>query len=138
MKMYPSHLNDCVEDASDRFLADATDVHKHYELVCSCGHRSFELFLSNRKSVMAVCSACGAHILVYDLAHYPAAVKIAGPESFSTLDSVPTHPAHVFIRYEYGEPEPDVDFDPNAITWCQIFVDAEDGNLVQVFDDETA
>jgi len=31
-----------------------------------------------------------------------------------------------------------MEFDRNAITWCQIFSESEIGTLVKVFDDETA
>lgn len=116
MQFYPDHIKNRVEDASARFLADVSDFHKHFQVVCSCGGRLFELLHSNRKSVVAVCSACDARIVIYDLAHYAAAVKIAGPEAFDTLKSMPMSPTHVFVMFEYGEAEHDMDFNCNDIT----------------------
>jgi predicted RNA-binding Zn-ribbon protein involved in translation (DUF1610 family) len=138
MLVHPSHLDDCAEDASARFPDDASDVHKHVQVVCLCGCCKFRLLQSNRESVVAVCPECGQNIVVYDLALYPAAVKLPGTELFCEMESMPIRPASVFVRYEYSEPEPDVEFDRNDITWCQIFSENEAGDLVKIFDDETA
>jgi len=138
MHAYPAHLGEAVEDASGRFPENASDFHTLIALVCRCGSRTFDLLVSDRKSVVAVCEACGSKTVVYDLAFYPAAIKMPGPESFTELSGMPTRPAKIFVQYEYGPREPDMEFDRNAITWCQIFSESEIGTLVKVFDDETA
>lgn len=138
MIRYPSHLEDCVESASHIFSADETDLHKHYEIVCNCGSRVFNLWLSNKKSVKAECTQCSKIIVIYDLQFYPTAVKLPGDEQFSPMANQVKRPSNVFVQYEYGPPETDVPFDRNDITWCQIFACQEKGEIERVFDDETS
>ena len=137
-RMYPVHLNDCVEDASQLFSGKASDYHKHYQIKCSCGADLFELLVSNRKSVLAKCASCGARILVYDLAFYPAAVKLTGEETFRELEGGPGFPSRIYVQYEYGLLDADEPFDRNDVTWCSIFAESIGGELRRVFDDETA
>lgn len=134
---YPEHLGDCVKNATGRFAGDVTNEHRYYQLVCSCGDIRFTLWESNRKSVLAECASCKRRTIVYDLAFYPAAVKLPGAENYARLASQKCIPSEVFVLYEYGTPEDDMDFNRNDITWCQIFVVTESGKLETVFDDET-
>jgi hypothetical protein len=75
--------------------------------------------------------------VVYDLAMYPAASKTRGAEVFEPLARESGSASPVFVRYEYGAPEPDVEFDRNDISWCQVFIETTSGSLAKVFDDET-
>jgi hypothetical protein len=100
--------------------------------------RPLDFRASNRKSVTAICDSCRSSVRVYDLACYPAAVKLAGDDVFGPMRNLPVQPTQLFVCYEYPEPEPDVEFDRNDISWCQIFADDGSGNLVEVFNDETA
>jgi hypothetical protein len=75
--------------------------------------------------------------VIYDIAYVPAAVKRSGTEVFQQLDSLEAYVA-VFVMCEYSEEEADVPFDPNDITWFQVFVLRNDGTIEKVFDDETA
>src|SRR5689334_8447313 len=118
--IYPEHLEGNAEDGSSRFPRDASEFHRYCQVVCQCGGRTFDLLVSDRRSVVAVCATCGSKILVYDLALYPAAVKIAGEETFGALKDGSFFPTAIFVMYEYGEPEPDVDFDRNDISWCRV------------------
>jgi hypothetical protein len=62
-----------------------------------------------------------------------------GDESFSEIKETKAGSGlPVFVMYEYGELDDDQEFDPNDITWFQVFVEASNGRLVKVFDDETA
>ena len=137
MKKHPCHLNCIAFDASAHFPKDASNEHQYWEIVCRCGGQKFDLRLSNRKSVLAVCAGCQSPVVIYDLAYYPAAVKTAGPESFSELPDMPIRPSRIIVHYEYGVPEPDMDFNQDDISWCQVFTESTDGMLIKVFDDET-
>jgi hypothetical protein len=75
--------------------------------------------------------------VVYDLAVYPAASKTRGEEVFERLIRESGSDSPVFVRYEYGVPEPDMEFDRNDICWCQVFIEIGSGELAKVFDDET-
>jgi len=138
MHEYPEHLDNCVEDASHLFPGKVSDLHKHYQIVCHCGGSLFELFVSDKESVLAQCATCGTRIVVYDLASYPAAVKLRGEELFRPLAATENRPSRVYVRYEYGPLDADQVFDRNDITWCQVFVESVSGRLEKVFDDETA
>lgn len=138
MKLYPDHLHDSVQDASARFADELSEHHKFYKLVCRCGRQAFDLWISNKASVIAMCNACSKEIIVYDRAHYPAAVKSAGQETFSPLRPEIKSPYTVFVMYEYGPLDPDQDFDRNDITWCQVFIETSSTGLIKVFDEEAA
>jgi hypothetical protein len=97
----------------------------------------FKLSVSNLRSVQAECAVCRNVIRVYDLALYPAASKPLGSEQYQPMD-VPKSPSLVFVAFEYGELDEDQEFDTNDITWCQIFIEDDAGELLKVFDDETA
>jgi hypothetical protein len=126
-------------DANDQFADDADDYHHYFKIVCKCGDDRFRLIESNKQSVKAVCGKCGHEILLYDLSKYPAASKMPGDESFSEIKETKAGSGlPVFVMYEYGELDDDQEFDPNDITWFQVFVEASNGRLVKVFDDETA
>ena len=134
----PTHIADYVEDASHLFPDAGSEFHQNYYLRCRCGDRWFTLLKSDKASVLARCSNCNSEICIYDLVLYPAATKIAGSESFVQIEQTENAPKKVVVMYEYGELDPDMTFDPNDITWCQIFIENEMGELTSVFDDETA
>lgn len=138
MQRYPAHLNGCVEDASHLCAGNPSEQDTIYQVVCSCGGRLFDLLLSDKDSVVAICDACKSRIVIYDLALYPTAIKLPGIEDFSSLSVMPVRPSRIFVFYEYGALDDDQEFDRNAITWCQVFSESISGQLVKVFDDETA
>jgi hypothetical protein len=137
MKLCPDHIKDVVLDASARFQQEADEYHHYFQLECKCGGDIFTLFESNHRSVRAECASCRELVLIYDLELYPAASKLTGAEHFQLM-SVSRSPSRVFLSFEYGELDEGEVFDPNDITWFQIFIEASDGELVKVFDDETA
>jgi hypothetical protein len=134
----PRNLANNIIDASHRFEGETSDFHKYYQAVCTCGGELFELFESNLQTVHAVCTACSTRLAIYDLEYYPAATKLSGPETFETMNPQCTGPSRVFVQFEYGEPEPDVEFDANDVTWCAIYTETPNGDLTKVFNDETA
>ena len=75
-------------------------------------------------------------VTIYNLSYYPAAVSIQGNDAFKALDD-PSDQIALFVMYEYGDQEPDVECDPNDITWCHIYVQRSNGDIHEVFDDET-
>ena len=137
MHMYPRHVDGFVKDASAVFDGDASPVHKYYSLWCACGCRSFFIRISNLRSVIARCASCQHDIVVYDLQMYPTAIKTRGEEVFAPLPADIDQPSIVYVLYEYSEPEEDVEFDQDDISWCQVFVKGDSGEIVKVFDDET-
>ena len=72
---YPQNLDGLVHSAASRFASEETEFRRHYQIRCSCGSELFTLLLSNKRSVLGVCSRCGTRVLIYDLALYPAATK---------------------------------------------------------------
>jgi len=68
---------------------------------------------------------------------YPAACKPKGAELYVAME-VPEAPSPVFVAYEYGELDEDQEFNADDITWCQVFVEHSAGDILKVFDDETA
>ena len=132
----PNHLQEYVEDASSVFPSESSSNHRYYRLRCGCGNTQFRLDQSQLKTVKATCKICGVSITIYDLDYYPAAVKLSGVEVFEVLDSGENQAA-LFVMFEYGVPEPDVEFDANDITWCQIFIERSNGEIDRIFDDET-
>ena len=54
------------------------------------------------------------------------------------LPGVPIVPTRVFVSFEYGPLDDDQAFDPNDVTWFQLFTEDRAMRLVKVFDDETA
>lgn len=132
----PSHLRDHVEDASSTFRQETSHNHKYFKLNCGCGSTQFRLMISPQKSVRGNCLTCGNSFTIYDLAYYPAGVKLPGSEEFRELDD-PANQAAVYVMFEYGEAEPDMEFDENDVTWCQIFVQRNEGEIEMIFDDET-
>ena len=139
MKPHPRHVDGWVVEANDRFPDEADDFHHFFKIQCECGRELFRLFESNKRSVKATCASCGRETLVYDLSRYPAASKLSGVESFVPM-SVDQGDSglRVFVMYEYGEPDEDQKFDPDDISWCQVFVESKNGQIKKVFDDETA
>jgi hypothetical protein len=132
----PSHLQNHVLDASSAFASEVSSSHYYFKLKCLCGSTRLRLAHSRQKTVQAKCMSCRNEFTVYDLAFYPAAVKLSGKEEFQELDN-PENYDDVFVMFEYGDSEPDVDFDENDITWCQLYVRRKDGAIAKVFDDET-
>lgn len=133
MTTHPRHLTDWVESADiNQFRSDADEFHHYFKLRCKCGADSFELFKSDKHTVRARCQTCAREVTVYDLAYYPAATKLAGSESFRLVGA-----GKVYMMYEYGEAEDDEVFNPDDITWCQIWLGRQ-SDLELVLDDETA
>lgn len=138
MPLCPKHVEDSVVSAEERFSEDADEFHHYFQIVCNaCASNGFHLFLSNLDTVKAFCEMCQKEVLIYDLALYPAATKLAGDENFVELDLTKAEALPIYVSYEYGEFGDDQEFDQNDITWCQVFVEKE-GELLKVFDDETA
>ena len=138
MQTCPNHIKHLLEDASSRFPDEHDDFHHYFSLRCSCGQHRFRLMEGTKRSVVAVCSACGSKHRIYDLGYYTSSTKPKGDEDFKPMEGVATIPARVFIGYEYGETDEGETFDPEDITWCSIYVEEASGTLKKVFDDETA
>lgn len=135
--LYPDHLAGIVLRAPESLVQEYGSTKSVLQLRCVCGSRLFGLFISNKRTVHAVCHQCGERAVVYDLEHYPAAIKIPGIEYFEPLKLQAVRPSPVIVVIEYPEPEPDIAFDKNDITWCTILTPDENGLMQRVFSDET-
>ena len=136
---HPLHITGCVRDASSRFPNEADAHHWYYQLVCQDGSTQFQLCKGTKQTVKALCSNCAKEVIVYDLSLYPGASKIPGSQGFDSVRHPDGNDSYrVYVMYEYGELDDDQVFDPNGITWCQVFIENESGDLVKILDDETA
>jgi hypothetical protein len=138
-KHRPDHVDGFTRDAEERFPETTDSFHPHYQIACPCGGTLFRTFLSNCKTVIALCAGCGRAVTIYDLACYPAATKSKGREEFRQV----FHPSgeatsEVFVMYEYGELDEDQAFDKNDITWCRIWLKDSTGSRAVMLDDESA
>ncbi len=102
-----------------------------------CGGVRFKLFESNLRTIKGQCGECGSMFVIYDLAKYPAAMKLKAEESFTEMPCTKVQDASVFVAYEYGDFDDDHEFDCNDITWFEMFIEV-DGMIQKVFSDETA
>ncbi|MBP3610799.1 MAG: hypothetical protein J6J42_10760 [Lachnospiraceae bacterium] len=139
----PGHVVQyCYKDNNDAFFSYLC---KHYEeensfvykLKCTCTCDKFIVYQDEHPSVFAECNNCGKKITVYDLAYYPAAVKL---EKNLLLKKTTRKAVYVYVNYEYDDEflyENDVDFNANDITWAKVFI-ANDNGLKKILDDETA
>jgi hypothetical protein len=136
---WPQHIDGYLRDAKAHFPLQADDDHPFYQVICSCGGTRFHVFKSNRPNLKVTCKKCDTEISVYDLKLYPAASPGRAEEVFVPV----LHPngedtVQVFVMYEYGELDDDQTFDRNDISWCQVFIENEDGVPIKILDDETA
>lgn len=124
MRHHPDHLRGVVARLpieNDIFPFAGDDHTPSFQIRCSCGHEEFEVWRSGAPSVFALCPGCRAALIVYDLRLYPAATYIERPDPF-TLVTLPCrcHNLELYAAYEYPDPEPDVPFHQNDISWCYV------------------
>ncbi|HEX7861323.1 MAG TPA: hypothetical protein VF773_13405 [Verrucomicrobiae bacterium] len=135
----PDHIKDYIKNVPPGFPYSSGKGHFYYQIVCSCGSEEFRVFRSDAPGLRAVCCKCECAITVYDLIEYPAASKGSANASVALVRHRDgSTDLRVFVMYEYGELDADEEFDPNDITWCQVFVENLRKELQMVLDDETA
>lgn len=139
----PNHIIEyCYKDDSDDYFIH---LRKHYEtensfvykVKCTCGCNKFIVYKDKHPSVFAECDNCRKVITVYELAHYPSAVKLKKDFDLIKVDEAPVM---VYVNYEYDDEylyEEDVEFNANDITWGKVFIANKNG-LKKILDDETA
>ena len=136
---HPQHISGRLRDASERFAGHADDYHLFYNVICACGHDSFSVFRSAKPALKVICARCATEVIVYDASYYPAASRNKASEKF---DRVPggheSERFQVYAMYEYGQLDDGEEFDPDDITWCQVFIENDRRQLVMILDDETA
>jgi hypothetical protein len=135
---YPRHIDGFVVDASSRLVAKVDDYHFGFQLRCRCGANKFRIYRGTQMSIMGRCSICGHEFFVYNLRHYPAAVKPQGEELFDLIRINELEAGQVFVVYEYGEFDEDQPYDQDDITCCTIWIEDGNKNLIKVFNHETA
>lgn len=136
----PDHIKEyCYCDHTDQHFSKLFDEFDDaytaiYKIKCSCGCSRFKVYVDPNPTVEAVCVHCEKRICVYDLIHYPAAVKCpCDNDTFSIVDLNSHSEFEVYAIYEYSD-----DYDSeNDITWCHVFAGSEK-ELVEIIDDETA
>ena len=144
MRLYPDHLEGIASrlERDNAIFPFACDDHTPaYQLRCSCGREELEVWKSKMPTVYARCSDCHSVLIVYDLRLYPAASYLTGQPDPFTLVTLPCgcDKLLVYASYEYPEPEEDIPFNPNDISWCIICCRCTSHQTVQeIVDDETA
>ena len=140
----PEHVvRFCYRDKSDAFFLRLCEKYERqnsflYKLKCTCDCKKFVVYKDAHPSVLAECSNCGKVITVYDLDHYPSAIKL---KKDFVLNKVDENPVSVYVNYDYDDEflyEEDVEFDANDITWAKVFIVNSRNELIRVLDDETA
>lgn len=140
MHRAPRHVESYVQPASEKCPVPGSfdDYHPLYQVVCACGGRLFHVLADEMPRVVADCGACANRVTVYDVRLYPAATGGPGGDELHDVSGGDVA-VEVFVMYEYGDPDIPDDFDPDDISWCQVFTyDARTGSVELVLDDETA
>lgn len=91
-------------------------------------------------AVEVECSKCKERIIVYDLKYYPAATIISGSEKFEEFISIKDDVLfNVFVIYEYSELDENQEFNPDDISWCEIYgYGLKSKQIFTISNDETA
>lgn len=136
MKRAPHHVQPFVQPAVGGVdvPGDFDLYHPLWRLVCSCGGQEFDIFKSALPRVLATCRRCGRNVSVYDIREYPAATVVPADD---TLRAVADR-VEVFVMYEYSELDEGEEFNPDDITWCQVFAKSPGTQARMVVDHETA
>lgn len=142
----PVHIHKfCYEDMEDKTYRELRQEYQDeylfvWKIKCECGETKFKVFMDEHPSVFCKCSKCSKDITVYDLAYYPAAVKLQDELEAEQVSVEGVEHFNVYAIYEYSdefETEDDVDFDQNDITWAVAYVG--NGDIIEkILDDETA
>lgn len=144
MKKYaPKHVSEyCYVDKSDIFYCYLQEKYGDassfvYKIKCTCDSVNFIVYQDAHPSIFAKCCCCKKNITIYDLAYYPAAVKLRKNFEIKEVDK---NPVLVYANYEYNDEflfEEDVQCDENGVTWGKVFIRKGD-KLIKILDDETA
>ncbi|MDE6713680.1 MAG: hypothetical protein K2K20_08085 [Lachnospiraceae bacterium] len=144
-KTAPVHIKKfCFEDNEDRIYRKLQEeiydeVHFLWKIKCECGETKFKVFTDEHPSVFCKCSRCNKDITVYELSNYPAAVKLNEEFEVEQVFIEGVEDFNVYAIYEYSDEfeEDDDEFDPNGITWAEVYIG--NGSIVEkIVDDETA
>jgi hypothetical protein len=143
MRLYPDHLVGISRrlDADNGIFPFSCDDHAPaYQLHCSCGREELEVWKSEMPTVYARCAECHGILIAYDLRLYPAATYLERPDPFTrTVLACGCDKLQIYAAYEYPEPEEDVPFDANDISWCHIRCGCRlHQTIEEIVDDETA
>ena len=142
-KCAPKHVSEyCYVDKSDSFYCYlqkkyGDDCSFVYKIKCTCGSMNFFVYKDAHPSIFAKCCCCEKNITIYDLAYYPAAVKLKKDFQIKEVDK---NAVLVYANYEYDDEflyEEDVLCDENGVTWGKVFIRKGD-ELIKILDDETA
>lgn len=145
-KCAPVHVSEyCIEDFDDinftnlmnKFNSKYTFV---FKIKCTCNNIWFEVYKDEHPTVILNCLNCNKKIEVYDLKYYPSATKLKNEFELIKLNLYNTDQYNVYAIYEYSdefEDEEDVEFDPNDISWCYIFI-CSNGSIEEIVNDETS
>ena len=142
-RLYPDHLEGIskrLPEENSIFSFPCDDHTPAYQVCCQCGRDELEVWRSEMPTVYAHCSDCRSVLTVYDLRLYPAASYLVRPDPFTRITlQCGCDILQAFATYEYPEPEDDVPFDPNDISWCYIRCRCRThGTVEEIVDDETA
>jgi len=116
------------------------DYHIPYLIKCICGCTKCVVLLNCEPQVNAKCTSCGEIIPIYNLKYYPATALIPCDEECKEYISPEGDTFfNICVVYEYPELEKDEEFNPNDITFCEIFgFGLDSGKYFCIISDETA
>ncbi len=141
----PKHIEGYVvrmDEKNNKFFETyVSDFAFYYTIKCKCGNEKFHVIGNECPIVTVECCECGEGILVYDLIYYPAATSVDRHENFVKLVLEENDIFEVCVLYEYSDEFEldDEEFDPNNLSWCQVFVrDPKSGEVWRILNDETA
>lgn len=113
--------------------------HKLWRIACGCQAEHFDLYKSALPRVVARCRKCARDVVLYDIREYPAATVIPADDTLRLEGDAAVEGAAVYAMYEYPELDEGEPFNPDDITWCQVFAKSNaSGEVIVVLDDETA
>lgn len=131
----PRHVQQFVKPAADGVEQGRSGpYHPLWKVVCSCAGQELDIFKTALPRVLARCTTCGREVSVYDIREYPAATVIPADDTRCPVASR----VEVLAMYEYSELDKGEEFDPDDITWCQVFAKEPGGRARMVVDHETA
>jgi len=139
----PKHIENNVISLpnNNKFIEyEHDEYHLPYLVKCKCGCEELEIMTNPEPRILARCPLCGEKITIYNLRYYPAASLIPyDGENETYISPAEDTIFNIYVVYEYPELEGEEVFNPNDITWCEVYgFGIESKNIFQIINHETA
>ncbi len=134
----PNHIKGFIKNILSKVVDRAGSYSFYYQVICKCAGTRFRLLKSLKHALKAVCENCGNEITVYDVSCYSTASKgLNNSDAISVVHPKGQQFYKIYAIYEYSILNTGDTFDPDDITWCQVFIEDDQGNRVRIFDGGT-